>query len=401
MGQRISDEEKIIKNMSVDKGYDDLDIKVSVMNRVRAIHKEQNSASGDVRHFNETETVVVSHSEVEIPVMRKQKVLSQRPSLYSKKWISGVGAAVLVGTIGYGIVQLTLSGNLPEPDARTTIEVNQPLNRDSITIMNSEGKVVLETVANAPASEDRPEPTTSPEIEKYISLVNTYEEQVKARLSEGEMAAYYVNDAELNELDKSSWYENQLHYAYNPIVYSEYQDYVDTLKLMGDYWPSLPSNFEGGYEFDQGIVVASHPYMGLDTEFKELFQKFHEESEADKTGKKLFMKKVPWNAIEQGEITYKKGEQRLTLDLTRIINGGDNALQMTISAGETAEKWLFNGKEALFISAVSENGTQLWYSQNRLYWYDEESQVTRYLSDKFKSELTRDQWKQVAASFVR
>lgn len=388
MGQRISDAEKIIKGMSMDKGYEDLDIKASVMNRVRAIHKERNITSG------------FPSSELEIPLMRKQGLPSQRPSHY-RKWIMGVGAAVLIGTIGYGLVQLTMGENLPEPDVRTAIEMEQPLNKNSIILLNSEGRAVLETVASAPVAEDTPIPTTSPEIEKYISLVTNYEEQVKARLSEGEMAAYYVNDAELNELDKSSWYENQLHYAYNPIVYSVYQDYVDTLKSMRYVWPSLSSTLQGGYEFEQGLVVASHPYMGLDTEFKELLQKFHEESEAGQTKEKLFMKKVPWDGIEQAEITYKRGKERITLNLAQIKNEGDHALEMIISAGETAEKWLYNGKEAVFISALSDNAVALRYFQNRLYWYDEESRTIRYLRDKLDSKLTREQWKQIAASFIR
>lgn len=106
-----------------------------------------------------------------------------------------------------------------------------------------------------------PDPTTSPAIEKYQSLSMTYKEQVLARLNTGEMAAYYVKDAELNKLELGLGYGNQLQFAFISPVYSKYQDFVKELKNVGDFWPGLPSLLADGYEFEQGTFNAA-PYTG-------------------------------------------------------------------------------------------------------------------------------------------
>lgn len=78
-------------------------------------------------------------------------------------------------------------------------------------------------------------------------------------------------------------------------------------------------------------------------------------------------------------------------------------MQVSILEGQTAEKWSVTGtgKEAVFIAAGTEKGKKAWSSQNRLYWYDEATQMVLSLSDKQESKLTREQWQKIATSFIR
>lgn len=108
------------------------------------------------------------------------------------------------------------------------------------------------------------------------------------------------------------------------------------------------------------------------------------------------------NAIESAEVTYHKGDQRITLSLMQSAFRG-YPTQVSILEGQTAEKWSMTGtgKEAVFIAASTEKGEQTWSSQNRLYWYDESSQTIRSLNDGLNNSLTREQWQVIANSFIR
>lgn|GEM_PF-1603500 len=395
VGQRSCVEEKMIKKMDALGNCDELDVKAAVMNRVRAIHDQQNTMDGEMANLRDE---LESFGEPGAPVMQMQEKTIPLPSKFRKRLLSGVSAAILLGIVGFGILQLSEYGGLTEHGSQSTIDIIKPSD-GSITLVNSGGRVVVQTVHT---NNSKPVATASPAIEKYQTLLATYNEQVLARLNPGEMAAYYVIDTEFTNLVKGLGYGNQLQFAFNPPVYSKYQDFVNELKVAGDFWPELPSILDDGYEFEQATFKAASPYGSIDTEYKEVLEQFQKKAKDDKTGQKLFMEKIAVNAIESAEVSYHKGDQRITLSLMQSAFRG-YPTQVSILEGQTAEKWSMtgNGKEAVFIAASTEQGAQAWTSQNRLYWYDEASQTIRSLNDGLNNILTREQWQAIANSFIR
>ncbi len=394
VGQRISDEEKIIKKMDALGNCNKFDVKATVMERVRAIHGGQNSIDGEM-------TSIISElkpfPEPGDPVMQKQEKILPHPSRYKKRLLSGVSAAILLGIIGFGVLQLPGLGDLMEQGSHSTIEITKSSDGD-ITLVNSGGKTVVQTVHINPP----PAPSTSPAIEKYLSILETYEEQALAHLNAGEMAAYYVNDTEFIKFAKGLGYGNQLQFAFASPVYSNYQEFVKELKAAGDFWPELPSALADSYEFEQGTFKAYFPDKDIDKEYQELLKLFQNKAKADTTGQKLFMKKIAVNAVESAEVIYHKGDQTIELSLSQSTYMGGIS-QVSILEGQTAEKWSLTGtgKEAVFIAASPEEGAQTWASLNLLYWYDEASQTIRSLNDKPNNKLTREQWQMIATSFIR
>lgn len=393
VGQRSCVEEKMIKKMDALGNCNELDVKAAVMKRVRAIHDQQKTMGGEMTNLRDE---LKSFVELGDPVMQKQAKILPHPSKFRKRLLSGVSAAVLLGMIGFGALQLSGLGGLTEHGSQSAIDITKPSD-GAITLVNSGGKAVVQTVHNNP-----PVLTTSPAIEKYLSLLATYKEQVLARLSTGEMAAYYVNDTEFAKLAKGLGYGNQLQFAFISPVYSKYEDFVKELKGAGDFWPELPSILVNGYEFEQATFKAASPYMSLNTDYKEMLEQFQKKAKNNKTGQKLFMEKIAVNAIESAEVTYHKGDQRITLSLMQSTTRG-YPTQVSILEGQTAEKWSMTGtgKEAVFIAASTEKGEQIWSSRNLLYWYDEASQTIRSLNDGLNDSLTREQWQVIANSFIR
>ncbi|MEK5439120.1 hypothetical protein BSK65_07410 [Paenibacillus odorifer] len=393
VGQRSCVEEKMIKKMDALGNCDELDVKAVVMKRVRAIHEQQKTMDGEMANLRDE---LESFSEPRDPVMQKQEKTIPHPSKFRKRLLSGVSAAILLGMIGFGALQLSGLGSLTELDSQSAIDITKPSD-GAITLVNSGGKAVVKTVHY-----NTPVPSTSPAIEKYLSLLATYKEQALVHLNAGEMAAYYVNDAEFTKLAKGLGYGNQLQFAFSSPVYSKYQEFVKELKGTGDFWPELPSILANGYEFEQATFKAASPYMSISTEYKEMLEQFQKKAKVDKTGQKLFMEKIAVNAIESAEVTYHKGDQRITLSLMQSAFRG-YPTQVSILEGQTAEKWSMTGtgKEAVFIAASTEKGEQTWSSQNRLYWYDESSQTIRSLNDGLNNSLTREQWQVIANSFIR
>ncbi|MBY3619344.1 hypothetical protein HGO21_07245 [Acinetobacter sp. CUI P1] len=393
VGQRSCVEEKMIKKMDALGNCDELDVKAPVMKRVREIHDQQKTMVGEMTNLRDE---LESFSEPGDPVMRKQAKILPHPSKFRKRLLSGVSASVLLGMIGFGALQLSGLGGLKEHGSQSAIDITKPSD-GAITLVNSGGKAVVQTVHY-----NTPVPSTSPAIEKYLSLLGTYKEQVLAHLNAGEMAAYYVNDTELTKLAKGLGYGNELQFAFSSRVYSKYQDFVKELKGTGDFWPDLPSILANGYEFEQATFKAASPYMSVSTEYKEMLEQFQKKAKTNKTGQKLFMEKIAVNAIESAEVTYHKGDQRITLSLMQSASRG-NPTQVSILEGQTAEKWSMTGtgKEAVFIAASTEKGEQTWSSRNLLYWYDEASQTIRSLNDGLNDSLTREQWQVIANSFIR
>lgn len=393
VGQRSCVEEKMIKKMDALGNCDELDVKAAVMKRVREIHDQQKTMVGEMTNLSDE---LESFSEPGDPVMQKQAKILPHPSKFRKRLLSGVSAAVLLGMIGFGALQQSGLGGLKEHGSQSAIDVTKPSD-GAITLVNSGGKAVVQTVHY-----NTPVPSTSPAIEKYLSLLGTYKEQVLAHLNAGEMAAYYVNDTELTKLAKGLGYGNELQFAFSSRVYSKYQEFVKELKGTGDFWPDLPSILANGYEFEQATFKAASPYMSVSTEYKEMLEQFQKKAKTNKTGQKLFMEKIAVNAIESAEVTYHKGDQRITLSLMQSASRG-NPTQVSILEGQTAEKWSMTGtgKEAVFIAASTEKGEQTWSSRNLLYWYDEASQTIRSLNDGLNDSLTREQWQVIANSFIR
>lgn len=267
VGQRSCVEEKMIKKMDALGNCDELDVKAAVMNRVRAIHDQQNTMDGEMANLRDE---LESFGEPGAPVMQMQEKTIPLPSKFRKRLLSGVSAAILLGIVGFGILQLSEYGGLTEHGSQSTIDIIKPSD-GSITLVNSGGRVVVQTVHT---NNSKPVATASPAIEKYQTLLATYNEQVLARLNLGEMAAYYVIDTEFTNLVKGLGYGNQLQFAFNPPVYSKYQDFVNELKLAGDFWPELPSILDNGYEFEQATFKAASPYGSIDTEYKEVLEQF-------------------------------------------------------------------------------------------------------------------------------
>lgn len=276
VGQRSCVEEKMIKKMDALGNCDELDVKAVVMKRVRAIHEQQKTMDGEMANLRDE---LESFSEPRDPVMQKQEKTIPHPSKFRKRLLSGVSAAILLGMIGFGALQLSGLGSLTELDSQSAIDITKPSD-GAIILVNSGGKAVVKTVHY-----NTPVPSTSPAIEKYLSLLATYKEQALAHLNAGEMAAYYVNDAEFTKLAKGLGYGNQLQFAFSSPVYSKYQEFVKELKGTGDFWPELPSILANGYEFEQATFKAASPYMSISTEYKEMLEQFQKKQRSIKQAK--------------------------------------------------------------------------------------------------------------------
>lgn len=255
---------------------DKLDVKAAVMNRVMAIHDQQKTMGGEMTNLRAERE---SFSETGDPVMQKQAKILPHPSKFRKRLLSGVSAVVLLGMIGFGALQLSGLGDLTEHGSQSTIDITQPPD-GAITLVNSGGKAIVQTVHY-----NTPIPSTSPAIEKYLSLLATYKEQVLAHLNAGEMAAYYVNDTEFTKLAKGLGYGNQLQFAFSSPVYSNHQDFVKKLKGTGDFWPELPSILANGYEFEYATFKAAPPYWPIDKEYKEMLEQFQKKQRSIKQAK--------------------------------------------------------------------------------------------------------------------
>lgn len=391
MGERSSFEEKIIKEMDVLGHQNEPDVKAAVMQRVRAIYEQNNSPAKT--HMSGEED---SPPEIEAPVMQKQTRMTKPPSrLRTTRRMIGVSAAVLLGVIGVGIFQLSSTGGLTETTITPAINVIKPTDEDSITLVNSGGQTVVQTIQGFKTI---PVPTTSPALEKYTQLKSVYEEQVLNHLNPGEMAAYYVNDDEFNHLAKGLGYEQPYYYAFKPSIYSEYQEFEHDLRESGEFWPEIPSMLTNGYEFEEGTFKAQIPVSA--TELNKDFQQLQPD---DPIAQELFVAKIDVDAIESAEVTYRKGDQKIVISLIESKKMGNGTDQLSIMPGQSAEKWAMtdSGKEAIFIAASQEQGDHAWNTQNRLVWYDEASHKIRTIYDKGDSKLTREQWQEVAASFIR
>lgn len=391
MGERSSFEEKIIKEMDVLGHQNEPDVKAAVMQRVRAIYEQNNSAPAKAHMSGEED----SPPEIEAPVMQKQTRMTKPPSrLRTTRRMIGVSAAVLLGVIGGGIFQLSSTGGLTETTITPAVNVIKPTDEDSITLVNSGGQTVAQTIQGFKTI---PVPTTSPALEKYVQLKSMYEEQVLDHLNPGEMAEYYVNDDEFNNLAKGIGY-GQSYYTFKPSVYSEYQEFEHDLRESGEFWPEIPSMLTNGYEFEEGTFKAQIPVSA--TEMNKDFQQLQPD---DPIAQKLFVAKIDVDAIESAEVTYRKGDQKIVISLIESKKMGNGTDQLSIMPGQSAEKWAMtdSGKEAIFIAASQEQGGHAWNAQNRLVWYDEASHKIRTIYDKGDSKLTREQWQEVAASFIR
>lgn len=276
VGQRSCVEEKMIKKMDALGNCDELDVKAAVMNRVMAIHDQQKTMDGEMTNLRDE---LESFGEPGAPVMQMQEKTIPLPSKFRKRLLSGVSAAILLGMIGFGALQLSGLGGLTEHGSQSTIDITQPPD-GAITLVNSGGKAIVQTVHY-----NTPIPSTSPAIEKYLSLLATYNEQVLAHLNAGEMAAYYVNDTEFTKLAKGLGYGNQLQFAFSSPVYSKYQDFVKKLKGTGDFWPELPSILANGYEFEYATFKAAPPYWPIDKEYKEMLEQFQKKQRSIKQAK--------------------------------------------------------------------------------------------------------------------
>lgn len=282
--------------------------------------------------------------------MQKQMRMPQPPSHLRTRRLIGVSAAVLLGVIGVGIFQLSSTGVLTEPVVKPAINVTKPTDEGSITLVNSGGQAVVQTMQGA---KDVPVPTTSPAVEKYRQLKSVYEEQVLDHLNPGEMAAFYVNDDEFNKLAKGLGYGQPYYYAFNPPVYLEYQEFEHDLREAGDFWTEIPSMLTSGYEFEQGTFKASFPDLAT-----ELNKKFQQLQQDDPIAQKLFVAKIDVDAVDSAEVTYRKGEEKIVINLSESKKMGNGASLIFILPGQTAEKWSItnNGKEAIFIAASQEKG---------------------------------------------
>ncbi|WP_238652314.1 hypothetical protein [Paenibacillus piscarius] len=396
MDKRFAAEEKRIKRMGSAEALGSIDVKSSVMERVRAIHAQQNAPEHET--LASPGQPVPGMDAQAAPVMTRQQMPSQRPApLRGRRLAAGLCAMVLLGAAGFGVVRNVLDQGTMGKAQRLDFAVIRQTEGQPLALKDSSGRVVAQ-LKNAESKVYTPYIGSSSARERFFKLKEQYERQAQAGLQPGETAAYYVNDSELIALMNGLGYGAPLFFTSRTVTYTNYAQLSAAREQMGKWSFTLPPERIDGFQFTGGRLIAKVP-SSFEPEYGQVLKELKAEAEGEPDGNPLAVTIWPVKRIAEVEVAYQDGSQQLQLRLFWNNAATTGPVQIILSAGETAEMWSYEDKELLYIPGVGavNNGG----SVSRLYWYDSAYGGLAVMTDPPDKRLTREQWESIAAGMVQ
>ncbi|MNI44200.1 hypothetical protein D3C73_985650 [compost metagenome] len=190
---------------------------------------------------------------------------------------------------------------------------------------------------------------------------------------------------------------------FRPLTYSGYDDFNKAWGEVTLNGAPLPSSLPDGFGFAKAQIIDESSINPATKEYQTLLQALEAEAEADGSGKKVFVRKLEGGQANNLAVTMDlliDGVKRsLQLRITPLLQGSTNTIN--ILSGQSAEKWLMEGKEALFISGLSSGGNrEIWYAANRLIYYNEAANAT-YIWTDAGNPLDKNEWLALASGLIQ
>ena len=396
MDKNFAAEEKRIRRMGAGEASGGIDVKSSVMERVRAIHAQQIAAQDDAPA---SLGQAVQGTDVQAAVMTRQQTPSLRPGVQlGRRLVAGLCTVTLLGLAGFSILRHVTdqetAGKALLPDFAVIRQAEgQPLalkdtgGRIVAQVKNAESKVY--TLSYIGSSYAR---------ERFFKLSKQYERQAQAGLQPGETAAYYVNDSELIALMNGLGYGKPLFFTSRTVTYTSYAKLSAAREQLGKWSFALPPERIGGLQFAGGRLIAKTP-SAFEPEYGLTLEALKAKTEAAPDGNPLAATLWPVKGIASAEVDYQDGSQQLKLQLFWNNAATTGPTQIHVSPGETAEIWSYEDKELLYIPGVGAGDNA--GSVSRLYWYDSANGRLAWMTDPPDKRLTREQWEIIAAGMVQ
>lgn len=397
MDEHFAAEEKRIRRMGAGEAAGSIDVKSSVMERVRVIHAQRLASEGGGTPALPGQAVPEMVRQG--PVMTRQPIPSLRPAVQrGRRLAAGLCAVALLGLAGFSVLRhgtdQETTGKALHPDFAVIRQTEgQPL-----FLKDSGGRVVAQ-LRYAESKVYTPYIGSSSARERYFKLREQYEQQAQADLQPGETTAYYVNDSELIALMNGLGYGKPLFFTSRTVTYTSYAKLSAAREQTGKWSFALPPERIGGLQFAEGRLFAKTP-SAFEPEYRLALEVLKAKAEAAPDGNPLAATLWPLENIASAELDYQDGGQQLKLQLFWNNAATTGPSQIHVSPGQTAELWTYEDKELLFIpgaGAGEENGS----SVSRLYWYDNAYGGLALMTDPPDKRLTREQWESIAAGMVQ
>lgn len=381
--------------MGAGEALGSIDVKSSVMERVRAIHAQQIAAQDDALASLEQP---VSGTDAQTPVMTRQPIPPLRPALQrGRRLAAGLCTVALLGLAGFSVLHHVTDQETTRKALQPDFAVIRQTEGQPLALKDSSGRVVAQ-VKKAESKVYTPYIGSSSARERYFKLKEQYERQAQAGLQPGETAAYYVNDSELIALMNGLGYGKPLFFTSRTVTYTSYAKLSAARKQTGKWSFALPPERIGGLQFAEGRLFAKTP-SAFEPEYRLTLEALKAKTEAAPDGNPLAATLWPLENIASAEVIYQDGSNQLALQISWDNTVTTGPVQIILSAGETAEMWSYEDKELLYISGVgAENNAG---SVSRLYWYDRAHGVLAWMTDPPNQRLTREQWETIAAGMVQ
>ncbi|WP_339222580.1 hypothetical protein [Paenibacillus sp. FSL H8-0332] len=397
MDEQFTAEEKRIRRMGAGEAAGSIDVKSSVMERVRVIHDQRLASEGGGTPASPGQAVPEMVRQG--PVMTRQQMPAKRPAVQrGRRLAAGLCAVALLGLAGFSVLRHVTdqetTGTLHPDFAVIRQTEGQPL------VLKDNGGRIVAQVKNAELKVYTPAYIGSSSArERFFKLREQYEQQAQADLQPGETAAYYVNDSELIALMNGLGYGKPLFFTSRTVTYTNYAKLSAAREQTGKWSFALPPERIGGLQFAEGRLFAKTP-SAFEPEYRLALEALKAKTEAAPDGNPLAATLWPLENIASAEVIYQDGSQQLKLQLFWNNAATTGPSQIHVSPGQTAELWTYEDKELLFIpgaGAGEENGS----SVSILYWYDNAYGGLALIADPPDKRLTREQWESIAAGMVQ
>lgn len=397
MDEYLTAEEKRIRRMGAGRALDDIDVKSSVMERVRGIHALQIAAQDDAPASLKQP---VSGMDVQTPVMIRQQMPPQRPApRRGRRMAAGLCAMAMLGLASFGVLRYAEDQGTMGKAAFPDFAVIRQTEGKPLVLKDSGGRIVAQ-LKNAESKVNTPSYIGSSSArERFFKLSEQYEQQVRADLKPGETAAYYVNDSELIALMNGLGYGKPLFFTSRTVTYTNYAKLSAAREQTGKWSFALPPERIGGFQFTGGRLFTKVP-SSFEPEYGLALEALKAGVEGNPGGNPLAATLWPMKNIASAELDYREGGEQLKLNILWNNTATTGPAQIHVSPGQTAELWAYKDKELLFIpgaGAGEENGS----SVSILYWYDSAYGGLASITDLPDKRLTREQWETIAAGMVQ
>ncbi|MFC4598915.1 hypothetical protein [Cohnella hongkongensis] len=250
-----------------------------------------------------------------------------------------------------------------------------------LQLKNSRGEVVLRT---------KEQGKYNPYEAELSDRLGQEWEKLQPLLEPGELAAYYVKDA---ELDADRW--NRIHFGYVPLPHDDYDAFL--VQLRDTNGPALPQPgyVPEGYVFENASVQARYGPLPPSPEYETLVDELLAEAESAADNRKLFYRVLPWSEASGANLQYHKGEA--VLNLFAYKSNGNSMLPLTPEMN--AEKAVAGGTE-MMIYESEEGGDARKYFRHRAIWYGTQAGAFYVIADDPKHPLDKQELIRIAESMI-